>query len=226
MTNWASTQQQIQACRWCEEQRIRDLHVPPDAKRTPPWEPVRPVRLYFVSVAPPWGGAYFWDETARDAVREGLFRALRTPLATQVTTCRQFRDLRLFLTPAVKCPSARANRDHAPSRLAVKQCAGFLHAELTAAQPERLLALGAVPFMALCDIFHLDAPRRVGKFRGHIWWVHLWKTQVPLAGTYFPGNNRHRGFDKIVEDIARLLQREPRTAEASPHAAVDERGSG
>jgi uracil-DNA glycosylase len=225
MTHWASTQQSIQACRWCEEQRIRDLRVPPGEKRTPPWEPVRPVRLYFVSVAPPWGGAYFWDETARDAVREGLFRALRTALNMRVTTCRQFRDLGLFLTPAVKCPSARDGRDHAPSRSAVTHCAGFLRAELTAALPERILALGAVPFSALCDIFRIDAPRRVAEFRGHVWWVHLGKTQVPLAGTYFPGNDRHRGFDKIVEDIARLLQREPRTAEASPRAAVDERES-
>jgi hypothetical protein len=102
MTDGASTQKQTQACRHCEEMRIRDLLVPPDEKRTAPWEPVQPVRLYFVSVAPPWGGAYFWDETARDTVREGLFRALRTPLGTPVTTCCQFRELRLFLTPAVK----------------------------------------------------------------------------------------------------------------------------
>jgi uracil-DNA glycosylase family 4 len=214
MPDWASTQQQIQACRHCEEKRIRDLRVPPDEKRTPPWEPVRPVRLYFISVAPPWGGAYFWDETARDAVREGLFRALRTPLGTQVTTCRQFRDLRLFLTPAVKCPSARANKDHAPSRSAVKNCAGFLLAELTAAKPERILALGAVPFGTLCDIFHVDAPRQVAEFRGHVWWVQLGKTEVALAGTYFPGTNRHKGFDKIVEDVERLLEIEPRIADA------------
>jgi hypothetical protein len=100
MTDRASTQKQIQACRHCGGKRIRALRVPLDEKRTLPWEPVRPLRLYSVSVVPPWGGASFWDETARDTVREGLFRALRTPLGTQVTICRQFRNLRLFLMPA------------------------------------------------------------------------------------------------------------------------------
>ncbi|HMH51428.1 MAG TPA: uracil-DNA glycosylase family protein, partial [Candidatus Acidoferrum sp.] len=187
----------------------------------PPWEPVPRVRLYFVSVAPPWGGAYFWDETARDAVREGLFRAIRKPLATEVTTCRQFRDLQLFLTPAVKCPSAKAkkdlprqSKDHAPSTKAVEHCARFLHSELTAANPERILALGAVPFGSLCDIFEVAAPRQVARFRGQVWWIRLGKSEVPMAGTYFPGNNRHKGFDMIVEDIERLLKLAPRTRDA------------
>jgi uracil-DNA glycosylase len=173
MTDWESTQREIQVCRHCEERRVPHLRVPAAEKRKPPWEPVPPVRLYFVSVAPPWGGAYFWDETARDAVREGLFRALRKPLATEVTTCRQFRDLHLFLTPAVKCPSAKAkkdrsgqNKDHAPSTKAVKGCARFLRSELEAANPERVLALGAVPFRSLCEIFGVAAPKQVDKFAG------------------------------------------------------------
>jgi uracil-DNA glycosylase len=127
-----------------------------------------PVRLYFVSVAPPWGGAYFWDETARDAVRDGLFRALRKALHAEFTTCRQFRDLRLFLTPAVKCPSAVDEKDHAPTRLPIEHCANFLQAELTAAKAERILALGAAPFSSLCNMFGIDAPRRVAKFRGQV----------------------------------------------------------
>ena len=214
MSDWESIQKQIQACRRCEENRVRYVCVPSGEKRRPPWEPVPPVRLYFVSAAPPRGGAYFWDKAARDAVREGLFRALRKPLDTDVTTCRQFRDLRLFLTPAVKCPSASANKDHAPSRYAVRNCAGFLRAELTAAKPERILALGAVPFRSLCDMFHIHAPMQVAEFRGQVWWVRLGRIEVPLAGTYFTGNNRNKGFDKIVEDIQRLLQMEPRMRDA------------
>ena len=126
MSNWESAQNEFQACRRCEQEQVRYLRVPAGEKRNPPWEPLLPIRLYFVSVAPPWGGAYFWDETARDAVRDGLFRALRKTLLTEVTTCRQFRDLHLFLTPAVKCPSAKTNniqggkdRDHPPSSTAV-----------------------------------------------------------------------------------------------------------
>src|SRR5438309_1081421 len=103
---WEAIQREIQGCRRCEADGVPHLRVPRHEKRKPPWEPLRPVRLYFVSVAPPWGGPYFWDETVRDAVREGLFAALHEALGVAVGSCREFRDLRMFLTPAVKCPSS------------------------------------------------------------------------------------------------------------------------
>jgi len=221
MSNWESAQNEVQACRRCEQEQVRYLRVPAGEKRNPPWEPLLPIRLYFVSVAPPWGGAYFWDETARDAVRDGLFRALRKTLLTEVTTCRQFRDLHLFLTPAVKCPSAKTNniqggkdRDHPPSSTAVANCGEFLRSEIIAANPERILALGTVPFRSLCDIFGIAAPRQVARFRGRVWWIRLGNRDVPIAGTYFTGNNRHRGFAKVVEDIDRMLKLQPRTQDA------------
>jgi hypothetical protein len=34
--------------------------------------------------------------------------------------------------------------------------------------------------------------------------------EVPLLGTYFVGNNRHRGFSAIGENITRLLELKPR----------------
>ena len=207
---WQSTQQAIQVCRRCEEQGVPYLRVPRREKRQPPWEPLQPVRLYFVSVAPPWGGAYFWDETRPDAVRDGLFRALREPLGIEVTNCRQFRDLHLFLTPAVKCPSSKDNKDYRPSSRAVHGCARFLHEELRVADPERILALGGVPFQSLCELFGITAPRNVAKSREHITWVQVGSKEVPMAGTYFTGNNRHRGFSAIVEDIGRLLTLSPR----------------
>ena len=208
--NWQSTQQQIQTCRHCEAEAVRYLRVPCGEKRKPPWEPLRPVRLYFVSVAPPWSGAYFWDETERDAVREGLFTAFQEPLGIAVTSCRQFRDLRLFLTPAVQCPSSKDDKDHQPSGTAVRHCARFLHDELIGAKPERILALGRVPFESVCDMFAIDAPNRTGEFRKRIWWVRMGAREIPLGGTYFPGNNRHRGFSAIAEDIGRLLELTPR----------------
>lgn len=207
---WQSTQQAIQVCRRCEEQTVPYLRVPQREKRQPPWEPVRPVRLYFVSVAPPWGGAYFWDETRPDSVRDGLFQALREPLGIEVTNCRQFRDLRLFLTPAVKCPSSEDNKDRRPSSWAIKGCARFLHEELRIAEPERILALGRVPFHSLCELFGITAPRNVARFRERIAWVRVGSKEVPMAGTYFTGNNRHRGFSAIVADIGRLLELSPR----------------
>src|SRR5262245_17997278 len=214
--DWATTQSEIQTCRLCEAQQIPKLRVPCGQKRKPPWEPLRPVRLYFVSVAPPWGRDYFWDEAKGDDVREGLFRALRSllkPLDSVIATCRQFRDAGLFLTPAVKCPSSADNKDAQPSPPAIANCARFLRAELTAAGAERILALGRVPFQALCQIFGLHAPSRVAEFRKQVAWVQIGARKVPLAGTYFPGNNRHRGFASISEDIGRLLDLAPKSAD-------------
>lgn len=211
--DWETIQQDIQTCRCCEIQHVANLRVPCAAKCNPPWEPLRPVRLYFVSVAPPWGGDYFWDETNRDAVREGLFKALRSlpkPLNGVINSCRQFRDVGLFLTPAVKCPSSKSEKDSKPSPPAVANCAHFLHSELITAEPERILALGQVPFRALCQLFRLDAPSEVAEFRKNVAWVHIGKKQVPLMGTYFPGNNRHRGFTSIIEDIGSLLDLAPK----------------
>jgi uracil-DNA glycosylase len=212
--NWQLIQQAIRTCRRCEDEEVAHLRVPCGDKRKPPWEPLRPVRLYFVSVAPPWGGAYFWDETRRDAVRDGLFAALREPLGFDVATCRQFLEQRLFLTPAVKCPSAKDDKDHQPARSAVKNCGRLWYSELLAAEPERILALGRRPFDGLCDIFGLEAPRKVAEFRKRTWWVEIGQKEVPLSGTFFPGNNRHQGFEFIIQDIARILRLAPRNAHA------------
>ena len=207
MIEWQSVQQTIQSCRRCEVEAIAHLHVPSGEKRKPPQEPVSPIRLYFVSVAPPWGGAYFWDETRRDAVREGLFMALHEAIYVDIKTCEQFLDNQLFLTPAVKCPSSKNNRDRQPSPLAMRNCASFLRDELSAAKPERILALGRVPFRALCEAFSIaEPPRMLREIHGKVWWVRLGNKTVPLGGTYFPGNNRHRGFSAIVRDIKRIFR--------------------
>lgn len=190
------------------------LRVPCEEKRKPTYEPIRPIRLYFVSVAPPWGGAYFWDETKLDAVRAGLLTALSASLNKEVSNCDQFRDMRFFLTPAVKCPSTRNNRDHQPLRLAVRNCSNFLRDELLAAKPERILALGKVPFRSLCDMFDINAPEEVGEFRKCTWWIKLGTRKVPLSGTYFPGNNRNNQMPFIEQDIDRILKLFPKDEDA------------
>ena len=91
--DWQSIQQTIQNCRRCQAESVAYLRVPCEEKRKPTIEPIRPIRLYFVSVAPPWGGAYFWDETNWDAFREGLFTALRKPVGGAIDSCRQFTDM-------------------------------------------------------------------------------------------------------------------------------------
>lgn len=208
---------------YCEMMHVANPCMPGSEKRHPPWEPLRPVRLYFVSVAPPWGGNYFWDESKGDNVREGLFKALRSlpkPLEGVIDTCRQFRDARLFLTPAVKCPSSKDNKDLKPSPSAIANCAHFLRSELTMADAERILALGQVPFRAVCNVFGIRGPKRVAEFRKKVTWVQLGQKKVPLLGTYFPGNNRHRGFPLIVEDIGRLLDLTPQWAGFQLHASA------
>lgn len=52
--------------------------------------------------------------------------------------------------------------------------------------------------------------RKVVQFRQRVAWVRLGSRQVPFAGTYFAGKNRHKGFPFIVEDITRLLELNPR----------------
>ena len=210
--DWQSIQQTVQSCRRCEAESVAYLRVPCKEKRKPIYEPIRPIRLYFVSVAPPWGGAYFWDESKRDAVREGLFRALSAALGEEISTCRQFRDMGFFLTPAVKCPSMKDNRDHnKPQRGAVRNCADFLRDELFASEAERVLALGKVPFKTLCKIFNIrKPPQESAEFRKQIWWVQSGARKIPLSGTYFPGNNRHKGFSAIVQDIDRILKLFPK----------------
>ncbi len=150
---WLAIQQGIKGCRRCEGEAVIHLHVPAGQKRNPSWEPIRPVRLYFVSVAPPWGGAYFWDETKRDAVRGGLFTVLQGAFDTEIKNCEKFLANHLFLSPALKCPSVSKGKDHPPSRKAIRNCEGFLLNELLVAQPERILALGRVPFESLCHLF-------------------------------------------------------------------------
>ncbi len=206
---WLAIQQTIQECRRCEVEAITYLNVPAGEKRKPLQEPVRPVRLYFVSVAPPWGGAYFWDETKRDAVREGLFTALQGAIDSEIENCERFLAKHFFLTPAVKCPSSKGNKDHKPSRLAVRNCAGFLLEELLAAEPERILALGRTPFESLRDLFKLRASVKVSEFRKRIWRVRLGKREVPLSGTYFPGNNRNNQRPLIEQDIERIMREFP-----------------
>lgn len=209
--DWQSTQSAIQDCRRCEKEVVPCLIVPPDKKRAPPWEPLTPVRLYFVSVAPPFGGAYFWDERQRDAVRARLFMALHEALGLKITTCEEFRNRQFFLTPMVKCPSMKANRDHPSHPTAITNCGPLLRDELLAARPERILALGRVPFIGICKVFGVDAPKTVAQFRKRVSWIRLGDLDAPMLGTYFVGNNRHKGFPSIVEDINRLLELKPRT---------------
>ena len=203
--SWERTQQKVQYCRLCEEERVKYLSVPANRKRKPPIPPPLDTRLYFVSVAPPWGGAYFWDESRRDGVREGLFRALRLAGENGIHSCSEFVKRGFYLTPAVKCPSQKDGRDHHPAPAAVANCRPFLLAELEHAMPEVILALGQTPFKALCHLFSINAPHTVRDYHDNHWSARLGGRSVVVAGTYFPGNDRHKGFNSIVKDIRRLL---------------------
>jgi uracil-DNA glycosylase len=110
----------------------------------------------------------------------------------------------------VKCPSSKKGKDHPPVSAAITNCSPFLRDELLAAEPERILALGRVPFNGICKIFGIEAPKTVAQFRKRVSWIRLNGWEVPMLGTYFVGNNRHRGFSAVIEDITRLLELKPR----------------
>lgn len=210
--NWSSIQESIQKCRVCEENRIPHLRVPFEKKCMPKDAPSFPIQLYFVSVAPPWGGAYFWNETKLDPVREGLFSELKEPLKRTIDNCLQFREFHFFLTPAVKCSSEKEGKDYQPLCLTVRNCSRFLKDDVFAAAPERILALGRIPFQNLCNLFNIKAPKKVPDYRKNTWWVRVGSREIPMSGTYFPGNNRHKGFPAIVEDMDKILKLKPRKA--------------
>lgn len=61
--------------------------------------------------------------------------------------------------------------------------------------------------------FDLKIPSKVEEGRKKIRWVPLGNRQIPLAVTYFPGHNRHKGRECIAPDIREILGQEPKTSQ-------------
>jgi len=212
MSCWETIQNEIEQCRRCEEAKVPYLEVP-EKKRHPSFPPPQPTRLLFISVAPPCGGSYFWDDTRPDGLRKGLLEALNEVLkktGQRISDLSEFREQGFFLVPAVKCPSCENGKDHHPASEAVKNCAEFLRKECEILSPERILALGKIPMRSVSEAFNIKIPPRVERFREKPFWVTHGDREIPLAGTYFPGNKRHRGFEYIVQDIREILSKSPK----------------
>lgn len=207
MSCWETTQNDIEQCRRCENDKVQYL-VMPEKKRHPPSPPPQSIHLLFISVAPPWGGSYFWDDTQPDGLRRGLFEALQKA-GQRISTLSQFREQGFFLAPAVKCPSCKNGNDHLPTSMALQNCAPFLRKECESLSPERILALGKIPMQSASTAFNIEIPRKVEDFRGPPFYVPLGGRQIPLMGTYFPGNKRHGGFEHIAQDIREILSKSP-----------------
>ena len=207
---WTVAQSQIDSCRRCEDAGVAYLRVPAGSKRHPPYSPPEGTRIFFVSVAPPWGGDYFWDETKPDKVRQGLFTALYRATGENFSSASDFQSAGYFLVPGVKCPSEENNKDHLPHARAVNNCSSHLVAEMRISRPERILALGQSAMKAVSKALNFKVPPTVRKINGKIWWANLNEGFVPVAGTYFPGNNRHRSFDSIVDSIRLILELKPK----------------
>jgi uracil-DNA glycosylase len=122
-----------------------------------------------------------------------------------IHSCSKFVERGFYLTPAVKCPSEADGKDHLPVAAAIAHCRPFLRAERQHAMPERVVALGEVPFKSLCRLFSVTAPRKVRDYHGRSWEVRLGDRSTLLSGTYFPGNDRHKGFNSIVTDFRNYL---------------------
>ena len=168
MNCWEIAQNEFEECRRCENDKVQYLVVP-EKKRHPSFPPPQPTRLLFISVAPPWGGSYFWDDTRPDGLRKGLFKALNEALkktGQSISTLSEFRDQGVFLVPAVKCPSCKNGKDHLPASTAVKNCAPFLHKECKSLSPERILALGKIPMQSVSKAFNIIIPPGVERRGG------------------------------------------------------------
>lgn len=211
--SWLESQIKIDTCRRCEEASVPYVQVPPNNKRHPTYFPPVPTRILFVSVAPPWGGDYFWDETKPDRVREGLFEALLRATGKTLDSVMAFHSAGYFLVPGVKCPSRVGNKDHLPHVKAIANCTRHLGSEMQIARPRRILALGMPAMKAVALTCGLKIPSRVEEICRSLWWTKLDEYLVPVLGTYFPGNKRHQGFDRIPESINALLALEPKQFE-------------
>jgi hypothetical protein len=70
-----------------------------------------------------------------------------------------------------------------------------------------------LPFQTLSRLFSFDAPDRVEDCHGRIWWAIIGGREVPVSGTYFPGNDRHGGLRHVPADIMSLLEVGPKPRE-------------
>lgn len=209
---WHASQRAIDRCRVCEASHVPRLRVPEGAKRHPAGAPPSRVRLLCISVAPPWGGAYFWEESRPDGLRAGLLGLLSQATGEPVGSLAEFRRRGFFLVPAVKCPSEREGRDTAPAARAIENCSGHLLAEISAMAPERIAALGRVPLRAMRVLLGRPRRLRLRDFVGRIETVELAGRRVLLGATCFPGNNRHRGREASLRAIRGLLASRPRSS--------------
>lgn len=206
MSEWNTAQDLVDRCRLCEAETVPLLCVPAGSKAQPRLLPPVPTTLLMVAIAPPWGGGHFWDEGVPDRLRAGVYRALGEALGITLTTVAQFCADGFYLVPAVRCPSVWGGRDHLPRAGAVRNCSRHLHTSVLAIRPKRVLMLGRVPLRAMSLAFDLDLPSSVRACRGRQWTLALPHGDMTVAATYFPGNNRHRGFDAIVETLRNLMR--------------------
>ena len=202
---WEDPIREIDACRLCEVEGVRRLRVPAGAKHHPPLAPPRPTRVLFVAVAPPWSGGFFWDESRDDRLRDGLLRAVTEATGEPIDSIERFRRVGFYLLPAVRCPSEESERDRPPAIEAIRNCERHLLRIVEAVSPQRIVTLGQVPLRAVSEVFGLPVPPRVSDLRGVIRRVRTGGRPIPLAATYFAGNNRHRGFGDIVRTIEQVL---------------------
>ena len=210
---WPILQAQIHNCHICEAQNVSYIKVPKGEKHQPPYGPPQPTRLFFVSVAPPSGGKYFWAEQS-NGLRRGLFTAIAQATGQRFTSMRDFWAAGFFLLPGVKCPSEKDGYDYRPQSKAILNCSSYLRHEIELAQPERILALGCDPMQSLSAALGFKSPKKVHDYRQRFWQAKIGKRWIPVAGSYFAGNNRHRSFDKIVKDIDWILHQEPKDMES------------
>ena len=116
----------------------------------------------------------------------------------------------------MKCPSTNLDGSDRfpPASKAIDTCAQHLRAELEAARPERVLALGGPAIRGVIGALGLPIRKgiTVAGFAAGTYEAEIGGRIVPVAGSLFPGTPRKGAWepDGTSADIVRILARHPR----------------
>jgi len=208
-SQWRRIQDEIEACLECSRNGFAEV-LCQGPKKHPSVEPTN-VKVLFISEAPPASGAYFYDETRADGLREKLFRSLRET-GLEVQTLRDFLDYGFFLVPTVKCPSGKPSPDGAsvnndnPKPSAIRLCVGLhLRREIAFIRPQRIVLLGGVALRGCSRILlgletkSVEESRRESPIT-----THLGALAFEVYPTYWP-TPRHGHIEDMKDDFRHAL---------------------
>lgn len=207
---WNHIQYGIEACLECDRQKFDEVLCKRAKKH--PVEPSN-VKILFISEAPPASGAYFYDETRPDGLRDKLFLRLNE-IGVKVETIQDFLDHGFFLVPTVKCPSGKPKPDGRsmnnknPRSSVIRLCVErHLAREIEFMKPQLIILLGGVTLMGCSRILsglHRESVELAREKSPII--AQLRKLAFEIYPTYWP-TQRHGHIEDMKADFRKALSR-------------------